>query len=95
MLLCSGAPKPELLAELAANCGAECTSANPDFATWWFKWLRFPNDPRGTPIPADPECRTNRDGPRVEPEPPFPTMTVFTVPVGGTRGWTVTKLVAV
>jgi hypothetical protein len=37
MELCCGALEPDILLELEPNCGAECTSANPDFATWWFK----------------------------------------------------------
>ena len=81
-------PKPVDRPEVAPNCGAEWTSADPFFATSRFKWLRFPSDPRGTPIPAEPALSTSREGASVEVVPPLPTPTVFTVPVvGATRGW--------
>ena len=75
------------LDEVVENCGAGRTSANPVFATWWFRWLRLLTEPRGIPSPADPAFTTCREA-KVETGPAFPTTTVFTVPAAGaTRGW--------
>lgn len=93
-----GAPKPEalpedppeVLAELVENCGADRTSTNPVLATWWFMWLRFPSEPRGIPMPAEPAFTTRREGGKAE-LPALPTTTVFTVPATGTTsGWKLT-----
>jgi hypothetical protein len=89
MPLLRGPLLPEkVLGELVENCGAGRTSANPVLATWWLRWLRFPSEPRGIPMPAEPDFNTKCDGGKAEIVPPFPTGTVFTVPVtGGARGW--------
>lgn len=90
-VLCCGALAPatpaEGLGELVENCGAGRTSANPVLATWWFRWFRFPSEPRGIPMPAEPAFSTRCDGGKAETDPPLPTATVFTVPAAGaTRG---------
>ena len=95
MVLC-GALKPELLSELVENWGAGRTETTPVFATSRFRWLRFPSDPRGIPIPAEPRFTTRRDGDNGEATgPPFPTTTVFATPVGATGAlkWTSVVLV--
>lgn len=91
-----GALKPDARPELAENCGAGRTAANPFLATSWFTWLRLLTEPRGIPMPADPALTTTRDGAKGDAGPPLPTNTVFTVPeVGATSGWTWTNVVGV
>ena len=52
----------EARAEVAENCGAGRTWANPLLATWRLSWWRFSSEPRGIPIPAEPALSIMREG---------------------------------
>ena len=78
-------------AEVVENCGADCTSANPDLATWRFRLWRFSREPRAIPKPAEPALTTMRGDRKAGTMPALPTTTVLVVPVeGATRGWKLT-----
>jgi len=47
-------PNPLPCDAVAENCGAGCNWTEPVFATWLFRWLRLPKDPRAIPNPAEP-----------------------------------------
>lgn len=86
-------PAFDLFGELAANCGAGCTCTNPDFATWWFMWLKLLIEPRGMPNPAEPACTVYRVPVSGVVVAAFPTSTVLVPPVGAINGVTWTNVV--
>jgi hypothetical protein len=86
--LLTGAPTPDLIAELPPNCGAGATLADPFLATSRFKFLRFSSEPRAIPMPAEPDLTVRNDARAAEVAPPLPTAIVFPVPsAGATSGW--------
>lgn len=91
---CEYPPLEAVDGELPENWGAGRTCTKPVFATSWFMCPRFRMEPRGIPMPAEPECTTIREANAGDVF-VLPITTVFTPLAGGTGAFTWTSVVLV